>query len=280
MLKLTKKTEVEGSIKHYFIIILVQSHQLVVDEELLPFKDESFNLVTSCLSLHWTNNLDLALKEIRRVLKPDGYFSGCVFGGESLKEIKECFFLAETEMRNKVSPRINPQLQCSEIAWLLQTNDFNIGHVDHKKYVLEYDSFDEIIKHIRNMGEQLSSNVERLPLTKKIVNRVKHIYNVYLIIIIQNELKNENNGKVLVTCDVIFFGGWCPCKTQQLPLKPSKPAVNLKDLLTKENNQELYKEMNKEANNENKTTNVDGHRYGMKQEELDEMLKKNDSKKD
>lgn len=82
-------------------------------------------------------------------------------------------------MRNKVSPRINPQLQCSEIAWLLQQNDFNIGHVDHRKYVLEYDSFDEIIKHIRGMGEQLSSSVERLPLTKKIVKRVKHIYNVY-----------------------------------------------------------------------------------------------------
>lgn len=94
MLELTRKNHIDNSIL-LNLFIIVKDYQVLIDEELLPFKDESFDLVTSCLSLHWTNNLDLALREIRRVLKPDGYFSGCVFGGESLKELKYSFINIE-----------------------------------------------------------------------------------------------------------------------------------------------------------------------------------------
>lgn len=103
---------------------------------------------------------------------------------------------------------------------------------------------------------------------------------IFNFLYIQNELKNEHNGKVLVTCDVIFFGGWCPCKTQQAPLKPSKPKVSLKDLLNSENNQAVLGNLDKDDSIKKNITSADGHRYGMSGEELDELLKKNDHKKD
>ena len=57
------------------------------DGRALPFEDESINLVTSSLSLHWVNNLPGLFKEINRVLKKDGVFIGSMFGGDTLFEV-------------------------------------------------------------------------------------------------------------------------------------------------------------------------------------------------
>ena len=42
----------------------------------LPFADSSVDLVTSCLALHWVNDLPGLFKEVNRILKPDGVFIG------------------------------------------------------------------------------------------------------------------------------------------------------------------------------------------------------------
>lgn len=113
------------------------------------------------------------------------------------------------------------------------------------------------------MGEQCASAVDRLPLTKRIVKRVKYLY--------ESELKTDEN-KVLVTCEIIFFGGWCPCKTQQIPLKPSKPEVSLKDMF--QNNIDFTKNPDI-SNNQRHIEDSGGHRYGMTQDELNDLLEKN-----
>ena len=42
----------------------VPTHRLVADEEFLPLASNTFDLATSCLSLHWVNDLPAALKEV------------------------------------------------------------------------------------------------------------------------------------------------------------------------------------------------------------------------
>ena len=39
-----------------------------MDEEHLPFPDDTFDLVTSCLDLHWVNDLPTAFREIKYVM--------------------------------------------------------------------------------------------------------------------------------------------------------------------------------------------------------------------
>ena len=52
-----------------------RSPQLVcADIERLPFADNSFDLVFSSLSMQWCNDLNAALLEARRVLKPLPFF--------------------------------------------------------------------------------------------------------------------------------------------------------------------------------------------------------------
>ena len=49
----------------------------------LPFADNSVDLVTSCLAMHWINDLPGLFSEVQRILKPDGVFIGeiCKLGG-------------------------------------------------------------------------------------------------------------------------------------------------------------------------------------------------------
>lgn len=53
---------------------------LVCDEDLLPFRNASLNLIVSGLALHRVNDLPGALIQIRRALAPDGLFMAALLG--------------------------------------------------------------------------------------------------------------------------------------------------------------------------------------------------------
>jgi malonyl-CoA O-methyltransferase len=54
----------------------------------LPFPDASVDVAVSNLMLQWCDDLDVAFAEIRRVLKPDGFFSFTTFGPDTLRELR------------------------------------------------------------------------------------------------------------------------------------------------------------------------------------------------
>lgn len=62
----------------------------IIDEENLPFESNSLDLVISCLSLHWVNDLPGCFAQIIRSLKNDGVFMAAVFGGDTLYELRYC----------------------------------------------------------------------------------------------------------------------------------------------------------------------------------------------
>src|SRR4029077_14319856 len=75
------------------------------DEEALPFRDQSLDLVVSGLSLHLVNDLPGTLVQIRRVLKPDGLLLAALLGGDTLRELRQSFAAAESEIEGGGSPR-------------------------------------------------------------------------------------------------------------------------------------------------------------------------------
>ena len=77
---------------------------LIGDEENLPLAPERFDLAVSALSLQNLNDLPGALLQLRRTLKPDGLFLGCLLGGATLNELRTALAAAETEFSGGVSP--------------------------------------------------------------------------------------------------------------------------------------------------------------------------------
>lgn len=91
-----------------FLIYTVHVERQVVDEENLPFAENSLDAVVSSLSLNWVNDLPGALIQIKNSLKPDGVFIGAMFGGDTLFELRTSLQLAEVERESGISPRISP----------------------------------------------------------------------------------------------------------------------------------------------------------------------------
>jgi malonyl-CoA O-methyltransferase len=61
----------------------------------LPLADASVDLVFSNLMLQWCEPLDAALAEVRRVLKPGGFFAFSTFGRDTLHELRGAWAQAD-----------------------------------------------------------------------------------------------------------------------------------------------------------------------------------------
>jgi malonyl-CoA O-methyltransferase len=61
------------------------------DAERLPFADCSVDLVLSTSTYQWLNTLEKAFSEALRVLSPGGMFRFALFGGDTLRELRESY---------------------------------------------------------------------------------------------------------------------------------------------------------------------------------------------
>ncbi len=66
-------------------------HRVCGDALRLPLTDASIDLVFSNLMLQWCEPLPLALAEVRRVLKPGGFFAFSTFGPGTLGELRSAW---------------------------------------------------------------------------------------------------------------------------------------------------------------------------------------------
>lgn len=143
------------------------THFLAADEEYLPFGAGSFDLVVSCLGLHWTNDLPGALVQIRRSLKPGGLFLGAMLGGETLKELYQAFLITESEGNRGVSPRISPFAEVRDAGQLLQRAGFVEPVSDCDTLGVTYPTSLKLLTDLRGMGETNALHARRRSFTPR-----------------------------------------------------------------------------------------------------------------
>src|SRR3989344_571389 len=66
-------------------------HLITTDGEILPCKNESFDIAASNLTYQWIGNLEGSFREAYRVLKDDGVFVFSTLGTDTLKELRACY---------------------------------------------------------------------------------------------------------------------------------------------------------------------------------------------
>ena len=82
------------------------NYKVNFDEEKLPFKENLFDGIFSCIYLNEMNSLNDILIKIKSLLKKNGFFLFSIFGDETLKELKHAFYEIESKLLGGVSPRI------------------------------------------------------------------------------------------------------------------------------------------------------------------------------
>lgn len=112
---------------------------------MFQFESGSMDLIISCLSLHWVNDLPNAFKKILESLKEDGVFLASVFGGDTLYELRSSFQLAELERRGGLSPHISPFTEVRDIGNLLTRAGFCMLTIDTDEIVVNYPSIFELM---------------------------------------------------------------------------------------------------------------------------------------
>ncbi|MBY0428027.1 MAG: methyltransferase domain-containing protein [Alphaproteobacteria bacterium] len=204
---------------------LMLNHVVVADEEWLPFRDASFDLAISNLTLHWANDLPGALIQIRRALKPDGFFIAAMFGGETLRELRECLYEAEMNCRGGVSQHISPFADIQDCGSLLQRAGFNLPVIDKERFTLTYrDSF-QLMRELRGMGEgNILSTRDKRFMPKSLFIEADTIYKNRFATASE---KIGEPDKIMATFDVLFIAGWAPHDNQQKPLKPGAAQSRL-----------------------------------------------------
>jgi SAM-dependent methyltransferase len=197
--------------------------RVVGDEELLPFRSAAFDLAVSALALQSVNDLPGALLQIRRSLRPDGLFIGCLLGGKSLEELRAALAAAETEVMGGISPRVAPFADVRDMGSLLQRAGFALPVADVEPLTVRYANLFALIADLRGMGAT-NVLVERLrrPSLRRIFLRAAEIY---------ARDYADADGRLRATFELIFLSGWTPHESQQQPLKPGSARMRLADAL-------------------------------------------------
>ncbi|MCL2445923.1 MAG: class I SAM-dependent methyltransferase [Oscillospiraceae bacterium] len=63
----------------------------VIDAQNIPYDENTFDIVIANYMLYHVPNVEQALREISRVLKPKGSFFAATYGKDNLKEVKDIF---------------------------------------------------------------------------------------------------------------------------------------------------------------------------------------------
>ena len=197
--------------------------RVAADQEALPFRDASLDLVVSALALQFVNDLPGTLVQIRRALKADGLFLAALIGGDSLTELRQAFAAAEAETEGGVSPRVAPFADVRNLGALLQRAGLALPVADVDRIVVRYASPFGLMEDLRRMGSA-NPMIERArrPLRRATLRRMAEIY---------AERFADPDGRVRATFEIVWLSGWAPHESQQKPLRPGAATHRLADAL-------------------------------------------------
>ncbi|XP_034045204.1 arginine-hydroxylase NDUFAF5, mitochondrial isoform X2 [Thalassophryne amazonica] len=201
----------------------VPTQLILADEEFLPFKENTFDLVVSSLSLHWINDLPGTLKQIHQVLKPDGVFIGAMVGGDTLYELRCSLQLAEMEREGGFSPHVSPFTAVTDVGNLLGQASFNLLTVDVEDIQVRYPGILEVMTDLQGMGESNCAWNRRALLHRDAILAAAAIY---------KEMYGNEDGSFPATFQILYMIGWKPHESQAKPARRGSATVSFGDLST------------------------------------------------
>lgn len=199
------------------------SAEIIGDLERLPFAAGSLDLAVSLLALHGVNDLPGALIQIKRALKPDGLFMGCLLGGRTLQELRQALLEAESETMGGVSPRVAPFADLRDLGGLLQRAGFSLPVIDSEIVTVRYRDAFGLFRDLRALGWANNLIARRkTPLRRETLLRTATLY---------AERFADADGRLPATFEFVWLSGWAPHESQQKPLRPGSAKARLADAL-------------------------------------------------
>lgn len=169
---------------------------IVADDEALPFREQSFDMIISNLSLHNVNEASKVLTRFRSLLRAGGIFFAATFGDATLRDIKRA--IISTEEGNIVA-RIQPFNRVTDWPIVLHKCGFQEIVVDVNMIEIEYESLYHLFRDLKNMGEGNTFRKFYKPITRSAMDRAWELY--------KRSVGFENNTSAPVCFEVAVLKG-------------------------------------------------------------------------
>ncbi len=197
--------------------------RVVSDDEVLDLEVGAYDLVIHAMALHWANDPVGQLIQCRRALRPDGFFLGVGFGGQTLAELRAALAEAEVAVTGGLSPRVVPMAEIRDLGALLQRAGLALPVADNLALDVSYQTAFHLMRDLRAMGEANALQARlRHPTRPAVLRRAAEIY---------QEHHADGDGRIHATYELVFLTGWAPDDSQPQPLRPGSATQRLAEAL-------------------------------------------------
>lgn len=164
-----------------------------------PLDEKPYDLIISCLSLHWVEHLPQYLKYLQEHLTAGGLFMGTFFAGDTLIELRNSYLKADIEIYGGAYPRILPLAHTDDGPKLAAYAGFHEPVIDTTQIIVEYSSLTQLLHDLRMMGEgnaliQRKKTSDSSQFYKTLENHYRKTY--------------EKDQKIPATFEFLTLTGW------------------------------------------------------------------------
>lgn len=164
------------------------------DLEQLPLAGGSIDLAWSNLALQWTNDLQRAFGEMRRVLAPGGLFLFTTFGPDTLKELRAA------QPDGDPHARVSRFTDMHDIGDLLVNSGFADPVIDMETFTLTYDDVRGVMRDLKAIGAHNAAAARSPALSgKRWLDELERNYERF-----------RRDGQLPATFEVVYGHAWCP----------------------------------------------------------------------
>jgi SAM-dependent methyltransferase len=186
----------------------------------LELPPDTYNAVISLLDLHAINDVPGYMAQVARSLRPDGLALFGFFAGDTLRELREVWLLAEQEVTGGASPRVAPMIDLRETGGLLQRAGLAMPVADVERTTIRYADAMSLMREIKS---SCFSNC--------LAGRVKHLTGTTLLLRAATTYPADQDQRISATLEIAWAAAWKPHPSQQQPLKPGSAKARLADAL-------------------------------------------------
>jgi malonyl-CoA O-methyltransferase len=158
----------------------------------LPLADASVDIVVSNLMLQWCDELDVALAEIRRVLKPDGFFAFTTFGPDTLKELRAAWAVADGHSH------VNTFIDMHDVGDALGRAGLTEPVLDVERVTLTYSDVLGLMRDLKTIGaHNVTAGRPRGLMGRSRLRRMEAAYEAA-----------RRDGLIPATYEVVYGAAW------------------------------------------------------------------------
>jgi hypothetical protein len=196
-----------------------------LDPETLTLPRQDYDLIVSIFDLQVVNDVPGFLMRVRMHLAPDGLFLAAALGGDTLTELRQAFFAADTARHGGAYARVAPFIPLSEVGRLLQQAGFALPVSDVETHIVRYGNPLRVMQELHALG---ASN----PLADR-PSRMTTASHLAAASAEYEAIASDPDRRVRATLEIIWMSGWAPHDSQQKPLKPGSAEISLTKVLGK-----------------------------------------------